>query len=166
MTVLHGKVQKNPYYQGENTVNSNELVMVSVGFKRVLVEPIYSRCINGTDKTKFTKGIGEDYDNNYFVSFYHHNYFPPSPFLVFRVNRLNTSQIEAAPILRGELAKCDPSHIILERIILTGYPFKVNRRRATVRYMFFNPSDVKYFRPIEIRTKLGLRVLIVLSRGK
>ena len=37
MTVLHGKVQKNPFYQGENNVNSNEPVMVSMGFKRILV---------------------------------------------------------------------------------------------------------------------------------
>jgi len=47
MTVVHGKVEKNPYYEGENAVHSNDLVMVSVGFKRLLVEPIYSRLING-----------------------------------------------------------------------------------------------------------------------
>jgi len=47
MTVVHGKVEKNPYYEGENVVHSNDLVMVSVGFKRLLVEPIYSRLING-----------------------------------------------------------------------------------------------------------------------
>ena len=61
--------------------------------------------------------------------------------------------------MRGELVKSDPMHVILERIILTGYPYKINRRRSTVRYMFFHPSDVKYFRPIEVRTKMGLRVL-------
>lgn len=32
--------------------------MVSVGFKRLLVTPIYSRCFNGTEKTKYTKKIG------------------------------------------------------------------------------------------------------------
>ena len=37
------------------------MVMVSVGFKRLLVEPIYSRLINGTEKTKYVKSIGEDY---------------------------------------------------------------------------------------------------------
>ena len=54
--------------------------------------------------------------------------------------------------------------VILERIILTGYPYKINRRRSTVRYMFFNPGDVKYFKPIEIRTRLGLRVTMFLLR--
>ena len=56
-------------------------------------------------------------------------------------------------------------HVILERIILTGYPYKINRRRATVRYMFFNPGDVKYFKPIEIKTKMGLRGKIEESLG-
>lgn len=69
-------------------------------------------------------------------------------------------------MLRGVLAKCDPHHIILERIIITGYPYKINRRRSTVRYMFFNPGDVKYFRPIEVHTKMGLRVIIYLFREK
>lgn len=32
--------------------------------------------------------------------------------------------------------------------------------------MFFNPADVKYFRPIEVRTKLGLRVITDLFREK
>lgn len=58
MTVLHGKVQQNPYYEGSSEVESNGLVMVSVGFKRLLVNPIYSRCFNGTEKTKYTKKIG------------------------------------------------------------------------------------------------------------
>lgn len=57
-------------------------------------------------------------------------------------------------------------HVILERIILTGYPYKINRRRATVRYMFFNPGDVKYFKPIEIKTKMGLRVFLTIFRVK
>lgn len=61
--------------------------------------------------------------------------------------------------MTGTLSKCDPMHVIMKRVILTGYPSKINRRRAVVRYMFFNPKDVKYFRPVELKTKLGLRVI-------
>lgn len=110
--------------------------------------------------------MGSESEGYFFCSFYGLNQFPPSPFLVFRVNPLYPEQIEGAPLLRGTLAKCDPHHIVLERIILTGYPYKINRRRSTVRFMFFNPADVKYFRPIEVRTKLGLRVIIALFREK
>jgi pre-rRNA-processing protein TSR1 len=46
----------------------------------------------------------------------------------------------------------DPLKIILKRIILTGYPLKCHKKRATVRYMFFNPEDIKYFRPVELYT--------------
>ena len=59
----------------------------------------------------------------------------------------------------GELLKVDPYQIILKRIVLTGYPSKINRRRGVIHMMFFNPSDVKYFKPIELSTKLGLRVI-------
>lgn len=59
----------------------------------------------------------------------------------------------------GELFKVDPFHVILKRIVLTGYPAKINRRKAIVQMMFFNPNDIKYFKPIELATKLGLRVM-------
>ena len=52
----------------------------------------------------------------------------------------------------------NPMAIILKRIILTGYPLKVHKKRSVIRYMFFNPKDIKYFRPVELYTKFGLRV--------
>lgn len=48
--------------------------------------------------------------------------------------------------------------MILKRIVLTGYPFKINKRKAVIRLMFYNPDDVKYFKPVELATKLGLKV--------
>lgn len=73
---------------------------------------------------------------------------------------MNFSDREVSPVMYGTLAMCNPLHIILERIILTGYPFKINKRRSTVRFMFFNPKDVKYFKPVEVRSKMGLKVFI------
>lgn len=57
-------------------------------------------------------------------------------------------------------------HVILQRIILTGYPFKINKRRSTIRFMFFNPADVKYFKPVELRTRMGLRVSLPSLRAR
>lgn len=59
----------------------------------------------------------------------------------------------------------DTSRIIVKRAILTGHPFKVNRRTAIIRYMFFNPEDVNYFKPLQLRSKLGLRGHITQSVG-
>lgn len=40
----------------------------------------------------------------------------------------------------GSFLNPDTTRIIAKRIILTGHPFKVHKKTATVRYMFFNPG--------------------------
>jgi 40S ribosome biogenesis protein Tsr1 and BMS1 C-terminal len=43
-------------------------------------------------------------------------------------------------VATGSFMNPDPKRIIAKRIILTGHPFKVNKKTATIRYMFFNPG--------------------------
>lgn len=38
-----------------------------------------------------------------------------------------------------------------------GYPVRVHKTRAVVRLMFFNPDDVRWFKPLELWTKSGRR---------
>ena len=40
----------------------------------------------------------------------------------------------------GTFLNSDTTRIIAKRIILSGHPFKVHKKTATVRYMFFNPG--------------------------
>ena len=47
------------------------------------------------------------------------------------------------------------NRVIAKRIILTGHPYKIHRKLVTVRYMFFNPEDVYYFRALQLWTKRG-----------
>jgi pre-rRNA-processing protein TSR1 len=55
----------------------------------------------------------------------------------------------------GSLLDADPSRIIAKRSILTGHPYKIHKRTSTIRFMFFNPEDVRYYSPLELRTKYG-----------
>jgi pre-rRNA-processing protein TSR1 len=47
------------------------------------------------------------------------------------------------------------NRIITKRIILTGYPYKIHKRGAVCRFMFFSPHDIDYFKPIQLYTKFG-----------
>eukprot|EP00798_Chlamydomonas_sp_ICE-L_P012458 gene12456-15663_t len=38
-----------------------------------------------------------------------------------------------------------------------GYPVRVNKKRATVRFMFHHPDDIRWFRPVELYTRGGRR---------
>ncbi|CAO1616791.1 unnamed protein product [Sympodiomycopsis kandeliae] len=48
-----------------------------------------------------------------------------------------------------------PLRVNVKRVVITGEPFKIHRKTATIRWMFFNPEDVRYFAPIPLRTKYG-----------
>ena len=69
----------------------------------------------------------------------------------------------------------NPDRVVVKRVVLTGQPFKATKKKATVRFMFNHPDDVRWFRqdfplfvhvvrifhffsrPVELWTKLGLR---------
>lgn len=42
----------------------------------------------------------------------------------------------------GNLLSAEPTRINAKRIVLTGHPFKVHKKTATIRFMFFNPGEL------------------------
>ena len=58
-------------------------------------------------------------------------------------------------VATGYLLPPSPTRILAKRILLTGHPFKIHKRTAVIRYMFFNPDDIAYFKPIQLTTKRG-----------
>merc|ERR1712196_550257 len=57
----------------------------------------------------------------------------------------------------GTVMDANPDRIVLKKIILTGYPVKCKKKNAVVKYMFFNPDDVRWFKPVQLWTKHGLK---------
>jgi len=68
-------------------------------------------------------------------------------------------------LAHGSMLGADADRIALKRIVLTGYPTRVHKRHATVKYMFYNPEDVRWFAPAGLTTKHGLQGHVVQSVG-
>lgn len=85
------------------------------------------------------------------ATFYAPIQFPPAPILCFQEQPDTSLRLVA----NGVLMSCNPDRIVLKRIVLSGHPYKINKRTATIRFMFFNKEDVDFFRPIKLRTRCG-----------
>lgn len=137
----------------------------SCGFRRLSIVPTFSMELNAAgknDKFKYMRFLRKDM----FViaTAFCPIVYSPCKVIVFTKQSINTP-VQMNIVATGIAMNPDPLKIILKRIILTGYPLKCHKKRATVRYMFFNPEDIKYFRPVELYTQSGLRGHIKDSLG-
>ena len=131
-------------------IKSKETLVFHVGCRRFEAGAIYSAHTDG-DKHKFDRFM--PVDATFVATLFAPITFPPASVLVFK--KLDNG--EQVLIATGSMLAIEPNRIVLKRIVLSGHPFKVNQKSAVVRYMFFSPEDVSWFKPIELRTKWGRR---------
>ena len=154
---MHFKVQK--HFENKEVVESKSEVEIHCGFRKMTIKPVFSLETSpggqaGTgQKLKYLRFIR--HDMSIIASAFCPIVFAPCKVLMFTKDKESGNLNVLAT---GVALPPNPLAIILKRIILTGYPLKVHKKRAVIRYMFFNPKDVKYFRPVELYTKFGLRV--------
>lgn len=158
LCVMHVKVQLNEDCQ-EN-IYSKQLVESQIGFRRSLIRPIYSYQIHDTDKYKKLRKLEKG--KFYIATFYSQLTYQDIPVILMRPNSMNNDMYHFAI---GKTMQSDCNKILIKKIVLTGYPLKIHKKKVVVRYMFFNPEDVNYFKPVSLHTKLGLRGNIVESLG-
>lgn len=90
--------------------------------------------------------------------------FAPCKVMVFTENSVKSESVDIVAA-QGVVLPPNPLKVILKRIILTGYPLKCHKKKCVARYMFFDPKDIKYFRPVEIWTKNGLKVSLYFTQN-
>ena len=139
-------------------IKSKDSLILQLGCRRFVINPLWSQ---------HTQGNGGKGSNNVhkFERFLRHGptasvgtcYLPITfgnnvPAIVFQHQE---DSGDLALVGSGSLLGVDPTRIVAKRIILTGHPYKVHKKTATIRYMFFNQPDIDYFKPVEMRTKKG-----------
>lgn len=158
-SVMHFTIQRNT--ECTETVRSKDPLVVLLGPRRFVINPIFSQ--------HTARGGGRGANNVHkFERFLRHGinatiataYLPITfgnqPAVVFRVPSSPTASDQSIHLIgSGSLLSSDPTRITAKRLILTGHPFKVHKKTATIRYMFFNQPDIEYYKPVALRTKRG-----------
>lgn len=142
ISVLHMNLsqttQCDNYGHTDLPVKSKDVLHFRCGWRKWQSRPVFSQNNLNCDKHKFERFMPT---NGAFFSsaVLGPVTYTPCPVLVFREQEKNRSQFVAL----GSIFNADADRIVVKRIVLTGYPTRVHKRHATVKYMFYNPDDVK-----------------------
>lgn len=150
ISVLHFSIRKHDTYTAP--LKAKEELTFHVGFRQFMARPLYSSDSMNSDKHKMERFLHAGRFS--IASVFAPISFPPLPLIALKNMGEAASPVVAAV---GSLKSIDPDRIILKKIILTGYPLRVSKLKATVRYMFHSPEDVRWFKPVELWTKCGRR---------
>ncbi|OLY81281.1 Pre-rRNA-processing protein TSR1-like protein, partial [Smittium mucronatum] len=168
MTVVHFLVKRDSEYT--EPIKSKDALVMRCGFRKFLVHPLYSQHTS-THKSSNNVHRFERYlqmDRVSVGSAYLPITFGNVPVSLFLPEPDSTTpKMTVIPTLigTGSVFSVDPTRILAKRIVLTGVPYKINKKTATIRHMFYNPIDINYFKPIQLSTKYGRYGHIVDSLG-
>lgn len=165
VSVLHGALSQPLHKTTDEKViapiKSKDVLTFRCGWRTWKAKPVWSQNNLNCDKHKMERFLpppGSFFAGSWFGPIT----YTPCPILVFRETDEGTSELVAS----GTLLGADADRLIVKRIILTGYPVRVHKRHATVKYMFYNPDDVNWFKPAGLYTKHGLQGNIEQSVGE
>ncbi|CCF50148.1 hypothetical protein NDA14_002566 [Ustilago hordei] len=178
-SVINLTVTRNSEY--EEPVRSKDALILCLGPRRLNIKPIFSQHTRGGGKGvnnvhKFERFLRPGVSASV-ATIYGPITFGGStaPAVLLRSRSLDgefgydqrgvsASQMPHL-VAFGNLIDAGPTRINVKRILLSGHPYKVHKKTATVRFMFFNPEDVYWFKPITLHTKLGRTGHITESLG-
>ncbi|KAJ0250307.1 hypothetical protein HA466_0136600 [Hirschfeldia incana] len=151
MSVLHFSLKKYDGY--EDPIKTKEELVFHVGFRQFVARPVFSTDSLRADKLKMGRFLHPG-PGPTLASVYGPISFSSLPLVVLKISERSYAPAVAA---LGTLKSIEPNKIILKQIVLTGYLQRVSKMKASVRYMFHNPEDVRWFKPVEVETKCGRR---------
>ncbi|GKT23639.1 Ribosome biogenesis protein Bms1/Tsr1 like protein [Aduncisulcus paluster] len=168
---IHKKALQKSLISGEDGTASSEdekeenykrpVCRIRVGFMCIDCRPIVSVPPDlGGDKYKELRT--DRHDISYIImSFVGPMILTHMPVLVFQEDTSTSPCVETSsghPLditYTGKIHSCNPSLPLIRRIIVAGHPMKVGQRLQTVRDLFQDIDDIRYYKPVELATKHG-----------
>ncbi|KAI9833369.1 MAG: hypothetical protein M1826_007467 [Phylliscum demangeonii] len=164
-TVVNMSITLDRDLQG--TIKSKDELILQCGSRRLVIHPLFSQpgqTVNNVHKFERFLHAG----HTAVATFVGPVTWGSVPVLFFRRRRSSESSsldLDLVLVGRGTTLPPDPSRVIAKRIILTGHPYKVHKNVVTVRYMFFNAEDIKWFKALKLWTRRGRTGFIKESLG-
>ncbi|KAJ1820962.1 ribosome biogenesis protein tsr1, partial [Coemansia sp. RSA 2599] len=153
MSVMHFTVMRNDEYTAP--VRSKDPLVVHMGFRRYNVQPLFSQHLragsNGVHKFERFLKHGVVSVATVFAPIQ----LGAVPVSLYLPTPADSSAGSPTLVGTGTTLDANPARILAKRIVLTGAPYKIHKRGAVIRYMFFNPEDVNWFKPVQLHTKYG-----------
>ena len=144
----------------ETPIPNKDTIVVQYGPRRQVINPVLNQASNNSNNVHKQENFQHP-GMMTIASAIAPALFTNSPVLFFKHGENGTIQF----IGKGSYLGCDHTRIVAERIVLTGHPVKIHKRVVTVRYMFFNPVDINYFKAVGLFTKSGRLGFIKESLG-
>ena len=162
----------------EEPLKSKEELIVQCGYRRLVVNPIFSSNDNTPNNVhKFDRFLHPG--RSAIATWIGPLTWGAVPVLVFKQKTVEdpeamdaadetTGQPDTARlelIGNGTVVAPDQARVVAKRAILTGHPYKIHKKVVTVRYMFFNSEDVNWFKALQLWTRRGRSGFIKESLG-
>lgn len=141
----------------EGTIKSKEELIMQCGPRRFVIHPLFSHAGSTPNNVhKFNRYIHPG--QTAMATFLAPLTWGSVPTLFFQRASPSTSPDSNQDLVlvgTGTSQPPDRSRVIAKRIILTGHPYKIHKKLVTIRYMFFNTEDVRWFKALPLWTRRG-----------